>query len=104
VVFDAGDVDKSVDITVEAHKLFAPIFENAVLQAWNTSYGGTYFLNDTVIDIAVNLTDGTIELAQLQGQGIDALSYLGAASGIPLANRSDIVSYLWPGIDANTFR
>lgn len=103
-MFDAGEVDKSVDITVQGHKLFGPVFENAVLQAWNASYGGTYVLNDTVIDIAVNLTDGTIELAQLQGQGIDALSHLGAASGIPLANRSDIVSYLWPGIDANTFR
>jgi hypothetical protein len=103
-VFDAGNVDKTMDITVEAHKLFAPIFENAVLQEWNTSYGGTYVLNNTVIDIAVNLTDATIELSQLQGQGVDALSYLGAATGIPLANRSDLLSYLWPGIDGNTFR
>jgi hypothetical protein len=103
-VFDAGNVDKTIDITVEAHKLFAPIFENAVLQEWNVSYGGTYVQNNTVIDITVNLTDAIIELSQLQGQGIDALSYLGAATGIPLANRSDILSYLWPGIDANTFR
>lgn len=93
-----------MDITVEAHKLFAPIFENAVLQQWNASYGGKYVMDNTVIDIAVNLTDATIELSQLQGQGIDALSYLGGVSGIPLANRSDILSYLWPGIDANTFR
>jgi len=103
-VFDAGNVDKTMDITVEAHKLFAPIFENAVLQQWNASYGGKYVMDNTVIDIAVNLTDATIELSQLQGQGIDALSYLGGVSGIPLANRSDILSYLWPGIDANTFR
>jgi hypothetical protein len=75
-----------------------------ILQEWNTSSGGTYALNGTVIDIAVDLTEGTIELSQLQGQGVDALSYLGAASGIPLPNRSDILSYLWPGIDASTFR
>ena len=92
------------DITVEAHKLVAPIFENAILQEWNTSYGGTYILNNTVIDIAVDPTEATIELSRLKGQGVDALSYLGAASGIPLANRSDLISYLWPGIDENTFR
>lgn len=94
-----------MDITITAHKLFAPIFENIVLQEWNASYGGKYVMNDTVVDVAVNLTDATIELAQLQGKGVDALGSLGYfGRGIPLANRTDVLSYLWPGIDANTFR
>jgi len=89
---------------VEAHKIFAPVFENIILQEWNTSYGGKYVTNDTIVDIAVNLTDATIELTQLEQTGVDALGSLGYYTGIPIANRSDILSYLWPGIDVNTFR
>jgi len=87
---------------VEAHKIFAPVFENIILQEWNISYGGKYVTNDTIVDIAVNLTDATIELTQLERTGVDALGSLGYYTGI--ANRSDILSYLWPGIDVNTFR
>ena len=62
-------------------------------------------MNDTVIDVAVDLTEATIELAELQGKGVDALGSLGYYDrGIPLANRTDVLSYLWPGIDADTFR
>jgi len=94
-----------MDITVAAHKIFAPIFENIVLQEWNSSYGGTYVMNNnTVVDVAVNLTDATIQLTQLEGNGVDALGSLAYNIGIPIANRSDVLSYLWPGIDANTFR
>jgi hypothetical protein len=103
VAFQTGSSDATMDITVAAHKLFAPIFENIVLDHWNSSYGGKYVSNNTLVEIDVNFKGGSIELAQLQGKGVDALGVLGS-TGRGITNRTDVLSYLWPGVHKNTFR
>jgi hypothetical protein len=106
VVFQTGTLDKSIDITVEAHRLFAPVFEQANLDLFNAKYGGHYVQNDTTnttIDILVDPSSGSISLDRLEGRGVDVLGRFGLISR-GIQNRTNVLSYLWPGIDDNTFR
>jgi hypothetical protein len=106
VVFQTGALDKSIDITMEAHRQFAPVFEQANLDLFNTKYGGHYVQNDTTnttIDIVVDPSSGGISLNRLEGRGVDVLGRFGSISR-GIQNRRNILSDLWPGIDDNTFR
>jgi hypothetical protein len=106
VVFQTGALDKSIDITTEAHRQFAPVFEHANVDLFNTKYGGHYVQNDTTnttIDIVVDPSSGSISLERLEGRGVDVLGRLASLSR-GIQNRTNVLSYLWPGIDDNTFR
>jgi hypothetical protein len=90
----------------EANQLFAPVFEQANLDMFNATYGGHYVQNDTTnttIDIVVDSTSGSITLDKLQGRGVDVLGQLGLL-GRGIQNRTNVLSYIWPGIDDKTFR
>jgi hypothetical protein len=93
----------STDIVLEANLVYAPILERAILERWNTTWGGNYTLNDTHIELLVNFNDASIELAQLQGNGIDVLGDLGSIY-FGITNRSNLLSYVWPGYNANSVR
>jgi|SRR5579862_3687926 len=104
MVFLASITPIDYDVGKTVNDWFAPCFEQAILEAWNDKYGGQYRSKDATIDISVNFTSATIELSQLEIGKVDALEYLYHFQGNKAGNRSDIVSYLWPGIDDNTFR
>ena len=93
----------STDIALEANLVYTPILERAILERWNTTWGGNYTLNDTHIELLVNFNDASIELAQLQGKGIDVLGDLGSTY-FGITNRSNLLSYVWPGYNANSVR
>lgn len=104
MAFTAGTAEVDTDAGQELNDLFAPLFEEALLELWNNKYGGRYQCDNAVIDISVNLVNGSIELTSMQIGQMDTLFYLYQFNGNMIGNRSDIISYLWPGIDDNTFR
>ena len=93
----------SGQLALEAHVLFAPVFEMAILELWADKWGGIYTLGDATVEIFVNYVNGTIELARLENNGIDFLLLCALLFGLP-DNRSDLFSYLWPGNDEFSWR
>jgi hypothetical protein len=88
------------DVALGANELFAPVFELAVLELWNQKWGGKYQLSDALVEILVDFPTGSIQLAQLESEGVD---WLVQATGLT-GPRNEIIAYLWPGIDDVTYR
>jgi hypothetical protein len=104
MVFTAGTATIDTILGEQLNDLYAPLFEEAVLELWNSKYGGRYQSDGVTIDITVNFTTATIELTTMQIGQIDGINYLYQFEQNPSAERSDIISYLWPGIDDSSFR
>jgi len=51
----------------------------------------------------VNYDTGSIELARLEKNGIDLLALYASFFGL-VGERSDLISYMWPGNDDATWR
>jgi hypothetical protein len=93
----------SPDIALEANNLFAPVFEAAILELWNNTWGGTYRLDNATVEIVVDFSTGSIQLARLESEGKDWLAILGSNVD-EIQNREDLISYLWPGNDDLSWR
>jgi hypothetical protein len=57
-------------------------------------------LNDALVEILVDFSTGSIQLARLESEGVD---WIVQATGLT-GPRNEILAYLWPGIDDVTYR
>jgi hypothetical protein len=100
VVFTAATTPVADFLAREANTLFAPVLESAILELWNSKWGGTYKSTDTLVEILADFPTASIQLKSLESQGTDWLVVGSQLSG----PRKDILAYLWPGYDYLSWR
>lgn len=104
MVFLGGTNPVDSELGQATVEVFSPVFEQAILELWSKKYAGRYQCDSTTIDIFVNFTKGSIEVSQMQFGNIDMIEFFYEFSGNPAVNRTDLISYIWPGIDDVTYR
>lgn len=106
VAFGAGLSVDSPGVVTASNLLFAPIFERAILEMWDSRWGGLYTgTNDTIVEFLVDYDHASIELARVEVGGEDVLARVAAQFfGVSGDKRSDVLAYLWPGGDDSAYR
>jgi hypothetical protein len=92
-VFTAGLSPLGIAFGNRENLLFAPVFERAILEAWEEKWGGMYTLGDATVEFRVDFAKGGIELVRLDSNRTDWLETLELLFGL-WGGCEDIVSYL----------